>query len=53
MTRDETGMQLTPLAEDSIAVHEMFKAYVAAGFTEDQAMRLLVAHIAAAGTTNE
>ena len=40
---------MTPLMEGSIAVHETFVCYVDAGFTEEQAMQLMVAHIAASG----
>jgi hypothetical protein len=40
---------ITPMMEGSIAVHETFINYVKAGFSEDQAMQLLIAHIMASG----
>ena len=40
---------ITPTMEGCIAVHEMFMSYVEAGFTVEQAMLLMIAHITAAG----
>lgn len=31
----------TPLGDSAHQLHEMFRAYLAAGFTEEQALRLL------------
>lgn len=31
----------TPIAEAAVAIHEMFMTWVRAGFTEDQALRLI------------
>ena len=39
---DETAT-VTSMLEGAIAFHEMYNSYVAAGFTEAQAMQLLVA----------
>jgi hypothetical protein len=38
---------LTPLAEGAAQLHELFVEYVRAGFTEAQAMQLIVAMITA------
>jgi hypothetical protein len=41
------GFDLTALALGAAVLHEMFRSYVDAGFTEDQAIRLLAAVMAA------
>lgn len=38
---------MSTLDETAISIHELFSAYVRAGFSEEQAMRLIEAHIAA------
>ena len=45
---NEFEQQFTELAGMANSVHEIFVEYVRAGFTEDQAMELLKAHIVAA-----
>lgn len=42
-----TPEPLTRLAEDAARHHEMFRAWIDAGFTEDQAMKLLLVAMAA------
>lgn len=37
------------LLQSAIATHEIYTSYVEAGFTPDQALELLKAHIIAAG----
>ncbi len=39
MTSDEQS----PLMQAAIAAHELYSSYVAAGFTQDQAMQLVMA----------
>jgi hypothetical protein len=36
----------TPLADAAVAIHEMFLSYVAAGFTEQQALYLIAQQMA-------
>lgn len=43
----------TPLGAAAIASKTMFDAYVGAGFTEDQALKLTALSIAAAGGSKE
>lgn len=39
---------ITPLAEGAAQLHELYLSYVAAGFTEEQALRLVMAFLSAA-----
>ena len=39
---------LTPMQQMAVQVHEMFRAYVYAGFTEAQAMQLVITHMRSA-----
>jgi hypothetical protein len=36
-----TGSRLTPLVVEAIELHEYFRAFMAGGFTEDQALRIV------------
>lgn len=40
---------LSPLAQEAVTLREMFVAFVAGGFTEDQALRLIAYQLAANG----
>ena len=33
------------IEDNAVAIHEVFLSYCKAGFTEDQAMQLVIAHI--------
>ncbi|MFF7142256.1 hypothetical protein ACFZB5_13540 [Streptomyces nodosus] len=44
---DETDSPLTELAAMAVQNHELYTAYVHAGFTETQAMQLLIAIVTA------
>jgi len=46
---DSNDFVLTPLAELAGSTHEIFKAYVAAGFTEWQACRIIGTYLAELG----
>jgi hypothetical protein len=39
---DDQSEPFSQLVEAAISAHEMFKAYMQAGFTEDQALKLVV-----------
>ena len=41
MDHDSTADELPILMQAAIATHEMFLHYLAAGFTEDQALKLI------------
>lgn len=40
---------LTAMAQAAAAMHEMFRSYVEAGFTEDQAIKLIITFMVASG----
>jgi hypothetical protein len=40
------GLDLSELQGSCVAMHEMFTSLVAAGFSEDQALRLIAAMVA-------
>lgn len=42
MPEDTPASPLTDLAAGAAQLHELFTAYVAAGFTENQALRLVI-----------
>ena len=46
MTRPMPPDPLTELMKGAAHAHEMYRAYVDAGFTEEQALRLIIAMIA-------
>lgn len=46
---DNPQPPLTELAAQAALHHELFEAYIAAGFTEGQAMRLIAAIVIAGG----
>jgi len=39
---DETDHALTPLVNAAVEAHELFLAFQEAGFTEEQAMKLVI-----------
>lgn len=41
MSDDISQSDLTPLAEGAAHIHEMYEAYIDAGFTEDRAFDLV------------
>ncbi len=41
---------VSPLVESAIVTHEMYNAYVTAGFTPDQAIKLVVGMMAASAS---
>lgn len=47
MTPDQPADPLTSLAAAAVQMHELFTAWVSAGFTDAQAMQLLCALLAA------
>lgn len=49
----ESEFTQTPLGAASGVIHELFLSYVGAGFTEDQALRLIGYTLAAAGRNGE
>lgn len=46
---NQPTFDMTMLGETAVVAHELFRSYVAAGFTEDQAIRLLAAYMVACG----
>jgi len=50
---DAFGDSLTPLAAGASVMHETFKAYVAAGFTEAQALTIVTNLLIAAMRSGE
>ena len=49
MTNQNEGA-VSPLVESAIVTHEMYSAYVTAGFTPDQAIKLVVGMMAASAS---
>jgi hypothetical protein len=47
------GINITPMAEGATATHELFTAYVLAGFTREEALRLVISMISASTERSE
>jgi len=45
VTRDMKENERVTIEDNAVAIHEVFLSYCKAGFTEDQAMQLVIAHI--------
>lgn len=47
MKRLPTGNDMTALMESAVTLHEMFTAYVQAGFTPEEALQIIIGIMAA------
>jgi hypothetical protein len=51
--KNPLGINLTPMAEGAAATHELFMAYVQAGFTREEALQLVISMITASAPRTE
>jgi hypothetical protein len=51
--KNPLGIDLTPMAEGATATHELFMAYVHAGFTREEALQLVISMMTAYAPRSE